>query len=83
VADIRTPGLVQDRHIEELKDAAAEQLSPAVAEVLIATEQLNLQVVSGVRSNRMAQGRLALVGDAACATRSHAAAVTAKAAADT
>jgi 2,6-dihydroxypyridine 3-monooxygenase len=76
------PGLVQDRYIEELKDAAAEQLSPAVAEVLITTEQPYLQVVSDVRSNRMAQGRVALVGDAACAARPHAAAGTAKAAAD-
>jgi 2,6-dihydroxypyridine 3-monooxygenase len=76
------PGLVQDRYIEELKDAAAEQLSPAVAEVLIATEQPYLQVVSDVRSNRMAQGRVALIGDAACAARPHAAAGTAKAAAD-
>jgi 2,6-dihydroxypyridine 3-monooxygenase len=76
------PGLVQDRYIEELKEAAAEQLSPAVAEVLIATEQPYLQVVSDVRSNRMAQGRVALIGDAACAARPHAAAGTAKAAAD-
>jgi 2,6-dihydroxypyridine 3-monooxygenase len=76
------PGLVQDRYIEELKDAAAEQLSPAVAEVVITTEHPYLQVVSDVRSNRMAQGRVALVGDAACAARPHAAAGTAKAAAD-
>jgi 2,6-dihydroxypyridine 3-monooxygenase len=76
------PGLVQDRYIKELKGAAAEQLSPAVAEVLIATEQPYLQVVSDVRSNRMAQGRVALIGDAACAARPHAAAGTAKAAAD-
>jgi 2,6-dihydroxypyridine 3-monooxygenase len=76
------PGLVQDRYIEELKDAAAEQLSSAVAEVLIATEQPYLQVVSDVRSDRMAQGRVALIGDAACAARPHAAAGTAKAAAD-
>lgn len=76
------PGSVQDRCIEELKDAAAEQLSPAVAEVLIATNQPYLQVVSDVRSDRMAQGRVALIGDAACAARPHAAAGTAKAAAD-
>ncbi|MDT5046607.1 MAG: 2,6-dihydroxypyridine 3-monooxygenase [Mycobacterium sp.] len=76
------PGLVQDHYIEELKDAAAGQLSPTVAEVLIATEQPYLQVVSDVRSNRMAQGRVALIGDAACAARPHAAAGTAKAAAD-
>jgi 2,6-dihydroxypyridine 3-monooxygenase len=76
------PGLVQDRYVKELKDSAAEQLSSSVAEVLIATEQPYLQVVSDVRSNRMAQGRVALIGDAACAARPHAAAGTAKAAAD-
>jgi 2,6-dihydroxypyridine 3-monooxygenase len=76
------PGLVQDRYIAELKDAAAQHLSPAVADVVIATEQPYLQVVTDVRSNRMAQGRVALIGDAACAARPHAAAGTAKAAAD-
>jgi 2,6-dihydroxypyridine 3-monooxygenase len=76
------PGLVQDHHIAKLKHSAAEQLSPAVAEVLIATEQPYLQVISDVRSHRMAQGRAALIGDAACAARPHAAAGTAKAAAD-
>jgi 2,6-dihydroxypyridine 3-monooxygenase len=76
------PGRVQERYIAELKDAAVEQLSPPVAEVVIATEQPYLQVVTDVRSNRMAQGRVALIGDAACAARPHAAAGTAKAAAD-
>jgi 2,6-dihydroxypyridine 3-monooxygenase len=50
--------------------------------VVIATEEPYLQVVTDVRSNRMAQGRVALIGDAACAARPHAAAGTAKAAAD-
>jgi 2,6-dihydroxypyridine 3-monooxygenase len=76
------PGLVQDRYITELKDAAGDELSPVVAEVVIATEQPYLQVVTDVRSNRMALGRVALIGDAACAARPHAAAGTAKAAAD-
>jgi 2,6-dihydroxypyridine 3-monooxygenase len=35
-----------------------------------------------VRSSRMADGRVALIGDAACGARPHAAAGTAKAAAD-
>ena len=35
-----------------------------------------------MRSSRMAMGRVALIGDAACAARPHAAAGTAKAAAD-
>ncbi|WAJ45311.1 FAD-dependent monooxygenase [Mycobacterium sp. Aquia_216] len=76
------PGLVQQRHIDELKHAAAEELSPGVAEVIVATKHPYLQVVSDVRSKRMAQGRVALIGDAAAAARPHAAAGTAKAAAD-
>ena len=76
------PGQVQDHYIDELKAAAAQQLSPAVAEVVVATEMPYLQVVSDVRSARMAQGRVALIGDAACGVRPHAAAGTAKAAAD-
>ena len=72
----------QDHYIDELKAAAAQQLSPAVAEVVVATEMPYLQVVSDVRSARMAQGRVALIGDAACGVRPHAAAGTAKAAAD-
>lgn len=76
------PGQVQDRYVDELRRAAADQLAPAVAEVVIATEMPYLQVVSDVRSQRMAQGRVALIGDAACGARPHAAAGTAKAAAD-
>jgi 2,6-dihydroxypyridine 3-monooxygenase len=76
------PGQVQDRYMEEMKGAAAQRLSPAVAEVVVATEMPYLQVVSDVRSARMAQGRVALIGDAACGARPHAAAGTAKAAAD-
>ncbi|WP_123023373.1 FAD binding domain-containing protein [Mycolicibacterium stellerae] len=76
------PGQVQDRYVAELKAAAVELLAPAVAEVVTATETPYLQVLSDVRSTRMAQGRVALIGDAACASRPHAAAGTAKAAAD-
>ncbi|WP_135455249.1 FAD binding domain-containing protein [Mycobacterium sp. DL99] len=76
------PGQVQDRFVDELRAAAASQLAPAVSEVVVATEQPYLQVLSDVRSSRMALGRTALIGDAACASRPHAAAGTAKAAAD-
>jgi 2,6-dihydroxypyridine 3-monooxygenase len=76
------PGQVQDRYVEQLKVDAAQLLSPAVAEVVAAAEMPYLQVVSDVRSARMAQGRVALIGDAACGARPHAAAGTAKAAAD-
>jgi 2,6-dihydroxypyridine 3-monooxygenase len=76
------PGQVQDRYIDEMRRAAAELFAPAVAEVVQATETPYLQVLSDVRTSRMAQGRVALIGDAACASRPHAAAGTAKAAAD-
>jgi 2,6-dihydroxypyridine 3-monooxygenase len=65
-----------------MKAAAAELLAPAVARVVTVTERPYLQVLSDVRSSKMALGRVALIGDAACAARPHAAAGTAKAAAD-
>jgi 2,6-dihydroxypyridine 3-monooxygenase len=76
------PGQVQDRYVAEVKQAAREHLAPAIADVVLATEAPYLQVVSDSRSTRMAMGRAALIGDAACAARPHAAAGTAKAAAD-
>lgn len=76
------PGQVQDRYVDEMRGAAAELFAPAVAEVVVNTEMPYLQVLSDVRSTRMALGRVALIGDAACASRPHAAAGTAKAAAD-
>jgi 2,6-dihydroxypyridine 3-monooxygenase len=76
------PGQVQDRYVAEVKQTAIETLAPAVAEVVNATENPYLQVLSDVRSTRMAQGCVALIGDAACSARPHAAAGTAKAAAD-
>ena len=76
------PGQVQDRYITEMKNTAATQLAPAAAEVVTATKTPYLQVVSDSRSAHMAQGRVALIGDAACSARPHAAAGTAKAAAD-
>jgi 2,6-dihydroxypyridine 3-monooxygenase len=76
------PGQVQDRYVDEMKHTAAERMAPAIANVIQATENPYLQVVSDSRSARMAMGRVALIGDAACAARPHAAAGTAKAAAD-
>lgn len=76
------PGQVQDRYVDELRRDAADLLAPVVAEAVINTENPYLQVLYDVRSTRMALGRVALIGDAACAARPHAAAGTAKAAAD-
>ena len=76
------PGQVQDRFIEEMRSAAAELLAPAVAEVVLRTEQPFLQAVYDVGARRMAAGRVALLGDAASTARPHPAAGTAKAAAN-
>ncbi|MBY6683417.1 FAD-dependent monooxygenase [Rhodococcus sp. BP-316] len=76
------PGQVQDRYVDEMRETARRSLSPAAAEVVTATEEPFIQVVWDSRVNRMASGRVALIGDAACAARPHAAAGTAKAAAD-
>ena len=76
------PGHVQDRFVDEMRLAAAELLAPAVAEVVVRTEQPFLQAVYDVGASRMAIGRVALLGDAASTARPHPAAGTAKAAAN-
>lgn len=76
------PGQVQDRFVAEMRQVAAEVLAPAAAEVVLRTEDPYLQAVYDVGTERMAWGRVALIGDAASAARPHAAAGTAKAAAN-
>jgi 2,6-dihydroxypyridine 3-monooxygenase len=76
------PGGVQDRFVDEMRSAAGDLLAPAAAEVIRRTEQPYLQAVYDAGADRMALGRVALVGDAASAARPHAAAGTAKAAAN-
>ncbi len=76
------PGQVQRRYLEQLREAAVAQLAPAVAEVVVRTGQPYLQVVADTRIPGMADGRIAIIGDAAFAARPHAAAGTAKAADD-
>lgn len=76
------PGQVQDRFVDEMRSAASQVLAPAAAEVVLRTEQPYLQAVYDVNAHQMAMGRIALVGDAASAARPHAAAGTAKAAAN-
>ena len=73
---------VLQRFVDELREAAGEVLPPAMAEVVLATEQPYLQTVADVRVPAMADGRIALIGDAAFAAWPHAAAGTAKAADD-
>ena len=76
------PGAAREAHVGELRAFAAEQLAEQLAEVVRRTEQPFVQVIFDIEVARMAFGRVCLVGDAAFALRPHAAAGTAKAAAD-
>jgi 2,6-dihydroxypyridine 3-monooxygenase len=76
------PGAVQERYVSALRAAAGELLPQAVAEVVVRTRDPFLQPIVDLGVPRMAFGRACLIGDAAFAARPHAAAGTAKAAAD-
>jgi 2,6-dihydroxypyridine 3-monooxygenase len=74
------PGEVQERHLADLRAAAAATLPPAFAEMVAAVETPFVQVIVDLAVPAMAYGRVCLIGDAAFAARPHAAAGTAKAA---
>jgi 2,6-dihydroxypyridine 3-monooxygenase len=76
------PGAAREPHLAALREAAGELLAPQLAEVVHRTEQPFVQVIFDVEVARMAFGRVCLIGDAAFGLRPHAAAGTAKAAAD-
>jgi 2,6-dihydroxypyridine 3-monooxygenase len=75
-------GLVQDRYVDELRAEAQRRLPPAAAELVAKAPQPFIQTILDITVPQMAFGRVCLVGDAAFAARPHAAAGTAKAAAD-
>jgi 2,6-dihydroxypyridine 3-monooxygenase len=76
------PGAVAATAVAELREAAARLLSDNLAALVLATQQPFIQRVVDVEVPRMAFGRVCLLGDAAFVARPHAAAGTAKAAAD-
>ena len=76
------PGAVRSHHVEEARAVAAARLPAPIAEAVSAVEDLFLQVVLDLEVPQMVFGRSCLMGDAAFAVRPHAAAGTAKAAAD-
>jgi 2,6-dihydroxypyridine 3-monooxygenase len=76
------PGAATDAAVSGLRQAAAVALAPPVAEVVTGVAEPFVQVVYDIAVPRMAFGRACLLGDAAFAVRPHAAAGTAKAAAD-
>jgi len=76
------PGAVSARHDTEARATARARLPTSIAAVIELTEHLFVQVIHDVAVDRMAFGRVCLLGDAAFAVRPHAAAGTAKAADD-
>jgi 2,6-dihydroxypyridine 3-monooxygenase len=76
------PGAVRAEHVAEARAVAAARLPGPIAEVVLAVDDLFVQVVLDLEVPRMAFGRACLMGDAAFVVRPHAAAGTAKAADD-
>jgi 2,6-dihydroxypyridine 3-monooxygenase len=76
------PGAASERHVAEMRATARARLPSAMARIVDETAQPFLQVVYDIEVPRMAFGRVCLIGDAAFVVRPHAAAGTAKAAAD-
>ena len=76
------PGTVRAEHVTWTREFADAHMAPAIAEILHRTPDPFVQVIFDIDVERMAFGRVALIGDAAFAVRPHAAAGTAKACAD-
>ena len=76
------PGMVSARHVEWARAFARNHMAPPIAEILQECAQPFVQVIYDIEIERMAFGRVCLIGDAAFAVRPHAAAGTAKACAD-
>jgi 2,6-dihydroxypyridine 3-monooxygenase len=76
------PGAAAPATIAGMRRAAGDQLTSAIAEVMLGIPEPFIQAVYDIEVPRMAFGRICLIGDAAFAVRPHAAAGTAKAAAD-
>lgn len=65
------PNMIRDEVIAEVRDAAQRLLSPQFAELVAKTAQPFLQPIYDLTVDRMARGRVALVGDAAFVGRPH------------
>jgi 2,6-dihydroxypyridine 3-monooxygenase len=76
------PGAATDDAVAAMRRAAADQIADVIAEAVLGIGEPFVQVVYDIEVPRMVFGRVCLIGDAAFAVRPHAAAGTAKAAAD-
>lgn len=75
------PGAVAPGHVAEMRSASS-CLQDTLRALVLATREPFIQVIVDLEVPRMAFGRVCLLGDAAFVARPHAAAGTAKAAAD-
>ena len=76
------PGATRPELVERLRKDARSALAPVIAEVATGVPEPFVQAVFDIEVPQMVHGRVCLIGDAAFAVRPHAAAGTAKAAAD-
>jgi 2,6-dihydroxypyridine 3-monooxygenase len=76
------PGAAREAAVTAMRRNAASECAPPITDTVTAVPEPFVQVVYDIAVPRMAFGRACLIGDAAFAVRPHAAAGTAKAAAD-
>lgn len=76
------PGKARPEHVAEMHATATARLPEPISDVVLAVTQPFVQAILDIQVPKMAFGRVCLIGDAAFAVRPHAAAGTAKAAAD-
>ena len=76
------PGAATETAVTGMRQAARDRLAEPIAEAVLRAPEPFVQVVYDIEVPRMVFGRICLIGDAAFAVRPHAAAGTAKAAAD-
>jgi len=76
------PGLVRPELIKVMKEEAYRAFSPVFADVIGRMEGMFVQAIYDLESERMGQGRIAIIGDAAFVARPHCGAGVSKAADD-
>jgi 2,6-dihydroxypyridine 3-monooxygenase len=76
------PGAVKPAFVAEVRRSAVDRLPPVLAEIVTRADEPFVQGIFDVEIPRMVFGRTCVIGDAAFTARPHAAAGTAKAAAD-
>ena len=76
------PGFVSESNVKLMNEMARKNLPPLIRDIVLAVHNPFVQVIYDIDLDRMAFGRVCLVGDAGIVARPHAAAGTAKAAAD-